>query len=139
MISATTTNVQRTRTPVRCRRCGQVLTAPQSVRDGIGPDCIEIERSGTVPAGREWRLHPGDWVTWGRAMTPYDRENHTPVIGTIAGPDPYMPNRFDVVMYDHAGDLVDRRVLHRNHLRFAGAEPPAWLTATWAQGAEAAS
>jgi hypothetical protein len=31
--------------PVKCRRCGQLLTDPVSIRAGIGPECAEADRA----------------------------------------------------------------------------------------------
>lgn len=44
---------------MRCRRCGQVLTAPQSVRDGIG-DCCRPARG---VLGRI-KVLPSSWWEW---------------------------------------------------------------------------
>src|SRR5687768_16621827 len=31
--------------PTKCRRCGQLLTDPVSIRAGIGPECAEQDRA----------------------------------------------------------------------------------------------
>lgn len=41
--------------PVRCRRCGQELTDPESVERGIGPICSELEQDEDPDINGEWK------------------------------------------------------------------------------------
>lgn len=117
MVAAATNNVQTNRAhPVHCRRCGQLLTADQSIEAQIGPDCAAIEASGAVPVGREWKLEVGDWVTW---------EGRT---GEIVGYDGWTWGHVRVDFYDERGKPVGIVSVSKRWLTFVGTSMPDALT-----------
>lgn len=119
-IHATRENVQarQRRTAVRCRRCGKVLTAPDSIAARIGPDCAAVEngnRAGLVVAG--WKLSVGDWVTW------WHDETGAMAHGEIIGYDGMNWGQFRVKT-DDDGEPNEVVSVSRYDLTFAGVEKP---------------